>query len=83
MPSCLREALAGRVSEQWEPQNLMTQRRCVHVKYPMHECRGFYAGCPALASSKPVFVALSMESGFALSMSTSGTQTVGTFMLLP
>ncbi len=27
----------------------------IHVKYPL---RGFYVGCPTLASSRPVFVAV-------------------------
>jgi hypothetical protein len=31
MLSCLREAFESRVSEQWEPKNLMTQKRCVHL----------------------------------------------------
>ena len=48
----------------------------------MHECRGFDAGCPTLASSRPVFVAISMEGSDPLSMSTIGTQTSGTLVLL-
>ena len=48
----------------------------VKVKYPMHECRGFYAGCPTLASSRPVFVATSVEGSDPLSTSTIGTQTL-------
>lgn len=53
------------------------------VKYPMRERRGFDAGCPTLASSRPVFVATSVEGRDPLSTSPIGTLNVGTFLLFP
>src|SRR5450759_4188226 len=53
------------------------------VKYPMHECRGFDAGCPTLASSRPVFVAISMEGSDPLVHVNDWHTNVGTLLLLP
>ncbi len=43
------------------------------VKYPKAFARGFYRNYSLLASSRPLFAALSMEGLWALSMSISGT----------
>ena len=56
-----------------EDENAEEDQSVTFVKYPLGEPRGFYAGCPTLASSRPMFVALSIEGLWALSMSTSGT----------
>jgi hypothetical protein len=49
-------------------KSFLNEAHSINVKHPMGKPRGFYAGCPALASSRPVFVSPHVSGCWALDL---------------